>query len=67
MKTLLPQRNFNHETTHYLVQLKIFLRIARMRVVATDAGLADGAIRLGSVRHPVMPSCLDALRGRTLR
>ena len=41
MKTLLPQRNFDHEPTHYLVQLKIFLLTARTRVVATDAGLAD--------------------------
>ncbi len=41
---LFPQRNFNHEPTHYLVQPKIFLRTSRMRVVATNASLANGAV-----------------------
>ena len=54
-------------TVHDVIQLTVFLRAVRMGIVTANAGLADGAIRLGSVRHPVMPSCLDALRRRNLR
>jgi hypothetical protein len=67
MPLLLPQQNFDYETTHDVIQLAVLLRAVRMGIVTANAGLADGAIHLGSVRYLVMPSCLDALRGGSLR
>ena len=67
MPLLFPRRSFDHETAHDVIQLTVFLRAVRMGIVAANAGLADGATRLGSVRYLVMPSCLDALRGVSLR
>jgi hypothetical protein len=64
---LLPQRNFDHQTAHDVIQLNVLPKAVWMGTRTANAGLAGGPIRLGSERHPVMPSCLDALRGRTLR
>ena len=67
MTLLFPQRNFDHQAAHDVIHLKVLLRAVWMGVVTANAGLADGAVRLGSVRYLVMPSCLDALRGVSLR
>jgi hypothetical protein len=63
---LFSQWNFDDQTAHNIVQLQVFLRTVRMGGVTANVGLGDGAIRLGSMHHPAIPSCLDALQGRTL-
>ena len=49
-KTLSDQWNFDHQSAHDLVHLEVFLRALGMRVVAADAGLADGAIGIDRLK-----------------
>jgi hypothetical protein len=44
MSLLFPQRNFDHQPAHDVIQLKVFLRAVRMGIVTANAGLADGAV-----------------------
>ena len=44
MSRLFPQGNFDHQTAHDVIQLKVLLRAVRMGIVTANAGLADGAV-----------------------
>jgi hypothetical protein len=46
---LFPQWNLSHQAAHDIIQLTVFLRAVRIGIVTANTGLADGAVRLGSI------------------
>ena len=64
METLLPSEiSIMSPPIHYLVQLKIFLRTARMGIVTSYAGLADGAVSVDGLEIGLIAD-LDRTGGR---
>ena len=63
MFLLFPQGNFDHQTAHDVIQLKVLLRAVRMGIVTANAGLADGAVSVDGLEIGLITD-LDCTGGR---
>jgi hypothetical protein len=63
MSLLFPQWNFDHETAHDVIQLKVLFRAVRMGIVTANAGLADGAVGVDGLEIGLI-AALDRTGGR---
>jgi hypothetical protein len=63
MSLLFPQRNFDHQPAHDVIQFKVLLRAVRMGIVTAYAGLADGEVSVDGLEIGLIAD-LDRTGGR---
>jgi hypothetical protein len=63
ISTLSPQQNLDDQPAHRVVYFEIFLWTSWVRIVTTNAGLADGAVRIDGLELGLIAD-LDPTGGR---